>query len=87
MEFINKFRTTFWSTDVWLPPNTTWEDIAPGSRPDVNHADYRDLVWPLPLALLVMLTRYSLERYLVYYFYTYFINKGSGQILSKALPV
>ncbi|KAI8117872.1 Ceramide synthase 6 [Lucilia cuprina] len=63
MEYVNKFRSTFWSTDIWLPPNTTWEDIAPGSRPDINHADYTDLIWPLPLALLVMLTRYSLERF------------------------
>ncbi|KAM7347698.1 ceramide synthase schlank [Cochliomyia hominivorax] len=63
MEFINKLRSTFWSTDIWLPPNTTWADIAPGSRPDVNHSDYRDLIWPLPLALLVMLIRYSLERF------------------------
>ena len=63
MEFINELRNTFWSTQIWLPPNTTWSDIAPGSRQDVNHADYKDLIWPLPLALLVMLTRYSFERY------------------------
>lgn len=63
MNVLQKVRDTFWSTNVWLPPNTTWADIAPGSHPDVNHADYRDLVWPLPMALVVMLVRYALERY------------------------
>ncbi|KAL9878773.1 ceramide synthase 6 [Glossina fuscipes] len=63
MNVLQKVRETFWSTNVWLPPNTTWADIAPGSHPDVNHADYRDLVWPLPMALVVMLVRYALERF------------------------
>lgn len=62
MEVIQIIGKSFWSTDIWLPPNITWEDIAPGSRTDVNHADYRDLIWPLPLALVIMLLRYSLER-------------------------
>ncbi|KAH8396364.1 hypothetical protein KR222_009295, partial [Zaprionus bogoriensis] len=63
MDIINKFSGAFWSTQIWLPPNTTWADIAPGSRPDVVHADYRDLVWPIPLAAVVMLVRYTLERF------------------------
>lgn len=62
MEIINTLRQSFWSTQIWLPPNTTWADIAPGSRPDVRHADYRDLIWPIPLAAVVMLVRYTLER-------------------------
>ena len=52
----------FWSTDVWLPPNTTWADIAPGSRPDVRHADYRDLIWPLPLAVVIIILRHIIEK-------------------------
>ena len=63
METLKAIKKSFWSTNVWLPPNTTWEDIAPGSRPNVNHADYRDLIWPLPMALIVMILRYTLERY------------------------
>lgn len=63
MEVIQIIGKSFWSTDIWLPPNITWEDIAPGSRTDINHADYRDLIWPLPLALVIMLLRYSLERF------------------------
>ncbi|XP_064538875.1 ceramide synthase 6 isoform X2 [Drosophila montana] len=63
MDIINKVTDAFWSTHIWLPPNTTWADIAPGSRPDVVHANYRDLIWPIPLAAVVMLVRYTLERF------------------------
>lgn len=62
MELWQDLKKSFWSTNVWLPPNVTWEDIAPGSRADVQHADYKDLIWPLPLSVLVMLLRYTLER-------------------------
>lgn len=62
MGLLQSITQTFWTPLVWLPPNTTWDDIAPGSRPDVNHADYRDLIWPLPMAVAVILLRYSLER-------------------------
>lgn len=63
MDIFKQMGKTFWSTNIWLPPNVTWEDIAPGSRPDVHHADYRHLIWPLPLAVIVMLIRYTLERF------------------------
>lgn len=53
---------TFWSESIWLPPNVTWADIAPGARPDVRHADYRDLWWPLPMAIGLLLIRICIER-------------------------
>lgn len=62
MESLNKIVETFWSTSIWLPPNVTWNDLAPGSRSDVIHANYKDLVWPLPMACVVLLLRYTLER-------------------------
>lgn len=62
MGLLQQFSQTFWSEAVWLPPNVTWADIAPGSRPDVDHADYRDLWWPVPMALFLMLLRFTVER-------------------------
>lgn len=62
MGLLQEISNTFWSTKVWLPPNTTWDEIAPGSRPDVEHADYRDLVWPLPLALILLILRFAVEK-------------------------
>lgn len=62
MGFLNTISTTFWSTRVWLPPNVTWADITPGSRPDVQHADYRHLIYPIPIAAIVLVIRYVLEK-------------------------
>ncbi|XP_050302101.1 ceramide synthase 6 [Anthonomus grandis grandis] len=54
---------TFWSPSIWLPPNTTWADIAPDSSKEIQHADYRHLWFPLPMALVVLLIRYLFEKY------------------------
>lgn len=62
MGIYQQFTQTFWSESVWLPPNISWADIAPGSRPDVDHADHRDLWWPLPIALILMVLRYTVEQ-------------------------
>ncbi|ERL92568.1 hypothetical protein D910_09881 [Dendroctonus ponderosae] len=58
-----KIVDTIWSPNVWLPPNTTWADIAPESSQEVQHADYRHLFYPLPMALVVLLIRYLFEKY------------------------
>lgn len=64
MTIWQQISNTFWSTSIWLPPNTTWADIEPGSRPDVTHPDYRDLWWPLPMALGLLIIRFCIERYI-----------------------
>lgn len=61
MDILHGISDTFWSTFIWLPPNTTWADIAPGSRPDINHANSSDLFWPLPLALVIVVLRHFVE--------------------------
>lgn len=52
----------FWDEDVWLPPNTTWEDIAPGPDKTVVYADYRHLLYPIPLAFVLIVLRCTLEK-------------------------
>lgn len=52
----------FWNEDVWLPPNTTWSDIAPGPDKAVIYTDHRHVFFPIPLALLFITLRYLLER-------------------------
>ncbi|XP_049879535.1 ceramide synthase 5-like isoform X2 [Pectinophora gossypiella] len=54
---------TFWDEDVWLPPNTTWEDLAPGPDKDVVYNDHRHLLYPIPLALVLIACRRVLETY------------------------
>lgn len=52
----------FWNEDVWLPPNTTWEDIAPGPDKAVDYTNHTHIFIPIPLALLFMVLRYYLEK-------------------------
>lgn len=54
----------FWSENVWLPPNTTWDDLDPANvENNIRHTDYRDLKYPILLALVALLIRYIAERY------------------------
>lgn len=62
MNILSEISSTFWSPKVWLPPNIQWSDIAPGVRKDVNHADYRHLIYPLPMALVILVLRYYTEK-------------------------
>ncbi|XP_044741192.1 ceramide synthase 6 [Chrysoperla carnea] len=66
MESLNviykNFASKFWNEDVWLPPNTTWNDLTPG-RNGINYTDYRHLVYPIPMAAVMLVLRYVLERY------------------------
>lgn len=48
---------------VWLPPNITWKDIEPGSRDDIVYADYRHLLWPIPISFVIILIRFTVERW------------------------
>lgn len=62
MNYWQQLTNTFWSTSIWLPPNVTWADIAPGARPDVTYPDYKDLWWPLPMACGLLIIRVIIER-------------------------
>lgn len=65
MEILQELANKFWSKKLWLPPNTEWNDVAPGSRSDIEHADYRDLLWTLPLAIIVLIIRFCVEKYIL----------------------
>lgn len=56
------FSDTKKKIKVWLPPNITWKDIEPGSRENIEHADYRHLLWPIPIAFVIILIRFTVER-------------------------
>ncbi|KAL0818512.1 hypothetical protein ABMA28_008959 [Loxostege sticticalis] len=53
----------FWSEDVWLPPNITWEDLAPGPDKAVSYTYHWDLLYPIPLAFVLIALRYVLNKY------------------------
>lgn len=54
---------SFWSEAVWLPPNTTWKDIAPGPDKNIVYTDYRHLLFPLLFALVLIGLRTLLEKW------------------------
>lgn len=60
MNILNNISAAFWSPDIWLPPNITWQDISPNA--DNKYANYQHLVYPLPMALILLGIRYALER-------------------------
>lgn len=60
MEILANVSSSFWSPDIWLPPNITWDNIKPNS--DNKFADYRHLIYPLPMALCHLVIRFALER-------------------------
>lgn len=64
MNYWQQLTDTFWSTSIWLPQNTTWADIAPGARPDINYPNYKDLWWPLPMAFGLLVIRFCIERFI-----------------------
>ena len=58
----------FWNEDIWLPPGITWDTMKQAQS--VNNtiiypeqfAQFGDLLYPLPLALLMILVRWVVER-------------------------
>ncbi|CAI6349318.1 unnamed protein product [Macrosiphum euphorbiae] len=61
MSMFRPLIDAFWSPDIWLPPNTQWSDLEPNDR--VQYTDHRHLIYPLPMAVVVLLIRYLLEKY------------------------
>ncbi|XP_022903944.2 ceramide synthase 5 [Onthophagus taurus] len=82
-DIVQRVREAFWNEDVWLPPNTTWADMTPGSRPGVTMTDYRHLYFPLPLALVMLGIRYLLEKY---WFTPVGISLGIKNVRPKKAP-
>lgn len=74
LDALRPVLNVFWSESVWLPPNITWHDISPESSDVIKHADYRDLIYPIPMAFVVLFMRKILERYDIYLSHWYIHN-------------
>jgi len=64
----NDISLWFWNPDIWLPPNITWSTF---KEPKVlndtviepeNYAKFSDLWYPIPMALVVMVIRWVVEK-------------------------
>ena len=64
----SSMSSKFWNDDVWLPPGVTWSSMKQPQT--VNNttiypeqfAQFGDLWYPLPLALVMLLARWLVER-------------------------
>uniref|UniRef100_A0A1B6IBE6 TLC domain-containing protein n=1 Tax=Homalodisca liturata TaxID=320908 RepID=A0A1B6IBE6_9HEMI len=79
----------FWDPDIWLPPNITWADLE--SNDKIEYANYKHLLYPLPMAVLVLIIRYFVEKFCFIPLGLYLGIKGSkhkkavnNEILEKA---
>lgn len=59
-----RISDTFWSPSFWLVPNTTWADITPGSRSAIEYTDRRDLLCSIPTAIVLLIIRYFVRKYI-----------------------
>lgn len=48
----------FWSPSIWLPPNITWQHF----HSDQGYAQFSHLLYPFPLALVIIVVRALVER-------------------------
>ncbi|XP_063618699.1 ceramide synthase 2-like [Cydia splendana] len=53
----------FWDEDVWLPPNSSWADVAPGPNKKVTYTDHWDVLLTIPMAFMLMALRFVLHNY------------------------
>ncbi|XP_065333162.1 ceramide synthase 6 [Cloeon dipterum] len=81
MEVLRAISDRFWSRHVWLPPNSTWEDV---SKNDViQHTISTDLIYPIPMALMVLVIRLVCERVM---FAPLGVALGLKNVKSKRAP-
>ena len=65
---LSSLSTWFWNDDIWLPPGITWSSMKkPQSVNSITihpeqFAQFRDLWYPLPMALVMILARWMVER-------------------------
>ena len=60
----------FWNPAIWLPPNVTWEHFEEASllnntviEPE-DYAKFSDLWYPIPMALVMMVIRWVVEKFM-----------------------
>ncbi|KAI8442009.1 hypothetical protein MSG28_005662 [Choristoneura fumiferana] len=60
---LRPFLDVFWDEKVWLPPNTTWADVAPGPDKAVAYTNHWHVLYPIPMALVYTAIRFTMENY------------------------
>jgi len=61
---LSRISQTFWSADVWLPPNVTWDDIQPTET--IAYPNFAHVWYPILFSFGLTLIRLLLERYVFF---------------------
>ena len=64
LDTIVEVSRSFWSSDVWLPPNVTWSDMQPTD--ENNYPDFRDIWYPILYSFALTFVRLVFERYVAF---------------------
>ena len=69
---LSRISQTFWSADVWLPPNVTWDDIQPTEA--IAYPNFAHVWYPILFSFGLTLIRVLLERYHPHYKHIVFLH-------------
>ncbi|XP_075984142.1 ceramide synthase 2-like [Anticarsia gemmatalis] len=53
----------FWTDSFWLVPGYTWADVTNGPDKEVLYPETKDFLYQIPLTLMFLVLRYTLEKY------------------------
>ncbi|CAG9801932.1 unnamed protein product [Chironomus riparius] len=60
---MEKILKNFWNEKFWLPGNVTWKDLEPGIRDGIIYRNYNDLLWSIPLTIIIIALRFCCIKY------------------------
>ena len=64
-EVAGMVSSVIWSNTFWFPGNLTWEDVRnkpEGPHAHIYHPEFKDLLIPIPMAVLLLCLRSLIER-------------------------
>jgi ceramide synthetase len=76
----------FWNSDVWLPPGFDWADMKENNTRGIKYAEFEDLIYPIPIAVLLLCLRAALERTILYPFGERLGLKNKPRAKVKMIP-
>ncbi len=68
--YLQEFSQRFWTPEVWLPPNVTWDDIKPNDR--ISYPNYNDIWYPILFSFGLTFIRLLFERWYSIFLYKCF---------------
>lgn len=62
METSNYIWSTFWSENIWLPPNTTWNDVKRAASSNIHYSEAWYMFFPVAVGIALVFVRQFIEK-------------------------